>query len=267
MQCPSHLGATRTTQDVIPMSFDGGSATGTWTARRRPTTTQTTTGREVAIAPGDVSAAQECINSGGKWNPIRYQCDRTVVRQALPQDCPSGHTWSFRTNSCIPFGDPYAQQKAACASRTGFLWNDVRKICESADPYIEAKNRCALLDGRWDSIRNVCQSSSGGTREPTGPLVPVPQPEPYLPPKPPETSVLDQSKSTNGAPASMIDTDRSGGGGSGYDGMFDDRQPERPVEVSIVGGGGRGPAGAPGAAAPAPKWLVPAIIGAAMYLL
>lgn len=113
-----------------------------------------------------------------------------------------------------------------------------------------------MTGGRWDSIRNTCQI--GRTIiEPTGPSLPV---------KEPDISVLDQSKETNGAPPSMIDTDRASGGGSGIP-QWADRQEQQPISISVTGGGGRGAPGAPGAAAPAPKWLVPAIIGASMFLL
>jgi len=237
---------------------------------------------------------------------IRVRSTATPVTSAyrptarLPEPIPTRPTLA----PVDPTFDPYARQKSQCASRTGFRWDDRKKQCVSTDPFVAQKNRCALMGGRWDSTRNTCQTGRG-TQTPTesteerarrlclargrgytyqngqcipprvtGPTTPVPVPqEPFLPPKPPETSVLDQRKDTNGAPPNMIDPDRSGGGGSTTTSIFTQPIMPRalapqtqqgsgsgPISVSVKGGGG-------GGGGAAPNWLVPAIVGAAMFLL
>ena len=121
-----------------------------------------------------------------------------------------------------------------------------------------------MFDVESDSLRmaNLCRER-GGTPTNVGSRsqgCDMPQAIPFLPPKPPEVSVLDQTKDTNGAPSSMLPmVDRML--------LMADRDvAQQPISVGIRAGASGAP-GVPGTAADAPKWLVPAIIGAAMYLL
>lgn len=121
--------------------------------------------------------------------------------------------------------DPYAQMKSQCAARSGFVWNDIRKMCVSTDPYVEQKNQCAMVGRQWDSVNNRCiygqvvpETVVPPPQQPTGPTVPVPPPpaptpvpiEPMLPEEtgytprmPLPTLVPDISKPTDSAPANM----------------------------------------------------------------